>query len=303
MPGTPTTTPPGPTNPLGQLPATGELRLINNALNKWDGAKWVLAVIPVGQLSATPVFKDPATGMVTLSNGLVVAGGVTADTLAVSGSLHANGGLVVAGGAQVDSLGVTGTATAAGLLVTGNSHVQGNEQVDGTLTAAASHITGNEQVDGSATVNGVLNAVGDARLNGVPLPRGRTQSATFTTNITGITTAGVDLISMSQTLVTGRRYSVRAGGWGVGSTVANTDFYEVEIFDWHNNVALDYFRGWCGPAAGGVYGSWKLEGFVTGDGAAHLITAPCQRVVGTGTLTAFAQSGRFTWMEITDVGT
>lgn len=161
MPALPRVLPPGPVSPLSHGADKGVLRMVGSALQMWDGTGWVPAVVPAGQLSA-PVSVDPSTGVVTLASGLLVAGGITADKLTVSGAISGGSVASLAGISAVGA--VSGAAlSASGNITTANGTVSGATVASsGNVTAAGNITAVNGSVSGASVASsGNVSAAGD----------------------------------------------------------------------------------------------------------------------------------------------
>lgn len=86
--GTPLVTPPGPLSPQANNALKGQVRqLADGSWATWNGIDWVPSQLPSGQLS--PPMSIDGEGNLVLASGLIVAQGVTADSMTLTNDLTA----------------------------------------------------------------------------------------------------------------------------------------------------------------------------------------------------------------------
>lgn len=203
-------------------------------LNVTDTSSNTDSLVDNIQVNGTPVWqirKDGTLVVGKISAGalvgpfifpnLQVTGNTQLNTLTTSGLANFTGGEIVTGGLTTDSLHVTGNTTLDGNLgVGGNETVGGTLNVTGATTLSSLHTTGNATVDGNLAVGGNETVGGSLGVTGNITSGGTITAAAFSnpagqlgsTSPAYVTaSATAPIVGTSVTLTIASSYSFQVG--------------------------------------------------------------------------------------------
>lgn len=189
-------------------PTIGQTYTANGLTYTWDGTSWdTTNPTPVGNATGTLAVANGGTGQTTYTNGQLLIGNTTGNTL-TKATLTQGTGITITNGAgsitiAASSAGtvtsVGGTGTVSGLTLTGTVTTSGNLTLGGNLTIAADMIYDNFTATASQTTF--------------------TTSTTYTSGKINVYANGVRMVNGSDVTVTSGTQVVFATGLAAGTNV------------------------------------------------------------------------------------